>query len=139
MATTGLSWTGEFCLAMNDCGQYINEVGKGAVYDGSFNGTGTGEVYGDCNPFLDYLNYSDEFKEEMKMGARSYMDMSRSWFFWTWKTGANSTGLVPNPQWSYVAFCSHALSRPLLLIVACGLSVQISIGSSPRLDAHRLL
>lgn len=83
MATTGMSWTGEWCLATNDCGQYINAVGKGAVYDGSYNGTGTGTVHGSCVPFLDYENYTDEFKNEMKMMALSYMDMSRSWIFWS--------------------------------------------------------
>lgn len=122
MQTTGLSWTGEFCLAMNDCGQYINEVGKGAAYDGTLDGPdGNATVHGDCTPFLDYPNYTDDFKNEMKMAALSYMDMSRNWLFWSkhaslcwfrisnspatflaWKVGANSTGLVPNPQWSCV-------------------------------------
>lgn len=84
MQSTGLAWTGEFCLAMNDCGEYVNDVGKGSVYDGTLNGTDTGAtVYGDCRQFTDYENYSDEFKNEMKQAALAYMDMSRNWFFWS--------------------------------------------------------
>lgn len=36
MRNFGLTVSGEWCLAINDCGQYLNNVGNGARYDGTY-------------------------------------------------------------------------------------------------------
>lgn len=99
----GFVEAGEWSLATNDCGQYLNGVGLGAHFDGSYNTTSTPNErsYGSCETYTNVDNFSDEFKVQTKQMMTAYWDATRSWFFWTWKIGQNSTGQVPNPLWSY--------------------------------------
>lgn len=36
MRNFGLTVSGEWCLAINDCGEYLNNVGNGARYNGTY-------------------------------------------------------------------------------------------------------
>jgi len=94
----GFALGGEWSLATNDCGQYLNGVGLGARYDGSYEGS---TRVGSCDPFTDASRFSDAYKLQLRQLMRSYQDGIRNWFFWTWKVGPNALGIVPNPLWSY--------------------------------------
>lgn len=45
MQNFGLTVSGEWCLAINDCGQYLNNVGNGARYDGTYIAPGRSVSY----------------------------------------------------------------------------------------------
>ena len=100
MTAFGLSAAGEFSLATNDCGLYVNGVGLGTRYEGTY--PGTWPVIGSCDPWLDYQNWNDTTKENYKQLALSSMDALQNWFFWTWKIGSSSVfGKIMAPHWSY--------------------------------------
>jgi glucan 1,3-beta-glucosidase len=87
----GYTFTGEWCLAINDCGQWINGLGTGSHYGGNFNSTATTPV-GDCANYVNYKTFPDAFKTQLKQLTAMYMDHTRGSFFWSWRMGANSTG-----------------------------------------------
>ncbi|KAG8976102.1 hypothetical protein FRB90_009326, partial [Tulasnella sp. 427] len=76
---------GEFSLAVNDCGQWINGIGAGTRWEGTFGSQSDGDT-----------------KDNFKAFALRNLDALGHWFFWTWKIGASSvTGKVETPMWSY--------------------------------------
>ncbi|KAG8945354.1 hypothetical protein FRC04_000889 [Tulasnella sp. 424] len=96
----GVSVAGEFSLAINDCGLWINGVGAGTRWEGTFDG-GDGTV-GDCTPWTDYASWTQTTKDDFNSFALRNFDALQHWFFWTWKIGASSvTGKIENPMWSY--------------------------------------
>ncbi|TCD63289.1 hypothetical protein EIP91_005701 [Steccherinum ochraceum] len=96
----GLTVAGEFSLAINDCGLYVNGVGLGTRYEGTYQGSGP--AIGPCDPWTDYATWSDSMKADIQSFALSSMDALQNYFFWTWKIGNSSvTGKVESPQWSY--------------------------------------
>ncbi|PLW49293.1 hypothetical protein PCASD_02735 [Puccinia coronata f. sp. avenae] len=102
----GLSITGEFSLAINDCGLYVNNVGSGTRFEGTFptaaNPDGQYKRVGSCNQWLDDRLWTPEIKNAFADLAQTQQDVMRNSFFWTWKIG-NSTAQdhVPNPMWNY--------------------------------------
>lgn len=58
--------SGEWSLATNDCGKYLNGVNLGANYDGTYDSWGTGQTYGDCSGFTDVDQFSDEYKRQLR-------------------------------------------------------------------------
>lgn len=66
MTNFGLSISGEWSLAVNDCGEYLNNVGNGARFDGTYFATGsttpTFEAVGDCSSWNDWQAWDDTRK-----------------------------------------------------------------------------
>ncbi|GAA6019690.1 hypothetical protein JCM10207_009229 [Rhodosporidiobolus poonsookiae] len=104
----GLTMGGEWSLAVNDCGKWLNNVGNGARYDGTYyvpnNPTGPPpfEAVGSCDEWNDWQNWNQSTKDGLRLVAEGHMDALRHWFFWTWKTGFSETiGTIANPMWNY--------------------------------------
>ncbi|SNX87453.1 related to EXG1 - exo-beta-1,3-glucanase (I/II), major isoform [Melanopsichium pennsylvanicum] len=100
----GVAMGGEMSLAINDCGLFLNGVGAGSRYDGSYSGPVAGNYprMGSCQPFDDYENYSSEMKQGLRRFALTSMDSLQDFFFWTWKIGNSlRTGKPSAPMWSY--------------------------------------
>ncbi|CED85254.1 E [Phaffia rhodozyma] len=95
----GLANGGEFSFAPNDCGLNVNGVGLGTRWEGTY--PGFTQKYGDCSDWTDYTNWNATFKAEFKQFMLASMDSLQDYFFWTWKIGTLSTGVIPNPMWSY--------------------------------------
>ncbi|KAI5480349.1 glycoside hydrolase family 61 protein [Pseudohyphozyma bogoriensis] len=106
-ATFGVSVAGEWALAVNDCGKWLNNVGNGYRYNGTYYipGNTTAPEFagiGSCDPWNDYATFSNETKTSFQQVAQSHMDAFKHWFFWTWKTGySNDLGMIGNPLWNY--------------------------------------
>ncbi|KAL6304109.1 glycoside hydrolase [Sparassis latifolia] len=87
----GVTVSGEFSSAINDCGLWINGIG--------------GEPrYNNCTPWNDYRTWTDEMKTGVKQFTMAQMDAMHvaGYFFWTWKIGNSSTSGIPEaPMWSY--------------------------------------
>ena len=89
MAQFGFTYAGEWSLGINDCGRFLNGVGNGTRYEGTYNAGDPS--FGDCNNFDDASNFSDAFKTQLMDLARAEMDSFQNWFFWTWKIGVSTT------------------------------------------------
>jgi aryl-phospho-beta-D-glucosidase BglC (GH1 family) len=89
----GIVVGGEWSLAINDCGLWVNGVGTTPNY---------ATAYGSCADFDQWMNYNDTMKQGLYNYAVGQMDSLQNWFFWTWKIG-NSTvlGYPSAPQWHY--------------------------------------
>ena len=72
MTAFGMTHVGEFSLAINDCGQWVNGVNLGARYDGSFTASHFDKT-GDCAPYLNYPAYDDAWKAAMQQFALQSM------------------------------------------------------------------
>lgn len=118
MTNFGLSYSGEFSLAVNDCGVYLNNVGNGARFDGTYIAPGsttpTFEAVGDCTTWNDWPSWDQDRKEGLVQVAYAHMDATQNWFMWTWKIGNSiKTGFAPNPMWHMKRECID-LSRTIL-------------------------
>lgn len=105
--TFGLTIGGEWSLAINDCGKWLNNVGNGQRYDGTYYvpGNTTAPAFaavGSCDEWNNWEAWNSTVKSGLKLVASAHMDALRHWFFWTWKTGFSSTlGKIANPMWNY--------------------------------------
>lgn len=97
----GVTLAGEWSLAPNDCGLFLNGPFQGTRYDGTFSSKAFTKT-GDCGPFDDWETYSNSTKQTMYQGAIAAMSSFQNFFFWTWKIGDSlRTGKTVNPNWSY--------------------------------------
>ncbi|KAJ7777689.1 glycoside hydrolase family 5 protein [Mycena maculata] len=94
----GVTVAGEFSNGYNDCGLYLTGV----------NGTQT--YGGDCALWMDAAAWNATVKAGVMQFARASMDamqdrqarrLSGFMFFWTWKIGIATDGVVRAPLWSY--------------------------------------
>ncbi|CAE6463281.1 unnamed protein product [Rhizoctonia solani] len=100
---SGLGFTaaGEWSNAMNDCGLFVNGVGLGTRYEGTYAGF-QGQGAGDCSQWTDYQKWDDTTRAAVKQFNLASMDALQNWFFWTWHIGNSSaTGKIEAPFWSY--------------------------------------
>ena len=84
MGAFGMTVAGEFSLATNDCGLFVNGVGLGTRYEGTFAG-GPTTVTGNCSQWDNWEAWTDDTKNQLKEFALSSMDALQNWFFWNWK------------------------------------------------------
>ncbi|KAI0922151.1 hypothetical protein AcW2_006923 [Taiwanofungus camphoratus] len=87
----GLTITGEFSSAINDCGLWVK-------------GVNVNPSYSNCTPWNDWETWTDEMKGGIKNFTMASMDAMHvpGYFYWTWKIGNSSaTGKVESPFWSY--------------------------------------
>lgn len=73
MGAFGITAAGEFSNAINDCGTYVNGVGLGTRYEGTFPGW-TEPAVANCSTWLDYQNYDQPTKDGLKQFAMASMD-----------------------------------------------------------------
>lgn len=105
-------WTvcGEFAAALTDCTKWLNSVGFGARYDGSWvNGDQTSSYIGSCANNDDIAYWSDERKENTRRYVEAQLDafeMRVVWIIWCYKTESSLewdaqrlmfNGLFPQP------------------------------------------
>lgn len=100
LTSHGAYIAGEWSLALNDCGLYLNNVGQGARYEGNY--PGSTERFGSCQPWDDWANYNQTQKDNMRRFALAQMSSLRNFFFWTWHIGNSArTNDTVNPMWNY--------------------------------------
>ncbi|KAL5350415.1 hypothetical protein ACLOAV_003983 [Pseudogymnoascus australis] len=111
----GPTMVGEWSQADTDCTKYLNGVGNGARWTGTFSGTSTpycptGNSKCSCDlANADAGSYSKEYKLFLLTWAQAQMsafEKSWGWFYWTWKTESA-------PQWSYQAGLAGGFMPPL--------------------------
>ncbi|GAA5988457.1 hypothetical protein JCM10908_003576 [Rhodotorula pacifica] len=105
----GIPVSGEFSLAINDCGRFLNNVGEGNRLEGTFPNASHSQFppsapEGTCEYWERYDLWDDQMKSSLRDFARAQMDTFQNWFYWTWKTGKSTLhfpDLEANPLWSY--------------------------------------
>ncbi|KAJ7478039.1 glycoside hydrolase family 5 protein [Mycena galericulata] len=85
----GVTVAGEFSNGYNDCGLFLTGV------------NGTQSYGGDCSLWMDSSTWNATVKAGVKEFALASMDAMQDWFFWTWKIGNATDGVVRSPLWSY--------------------------------------
>lgn len=74
MTAFGLTTAGEFSNAINDCGLFVNGVGLGSRYDGTYVSGGPWPKVGDCDQWTDYQSWDQNMKDSTKQFALASMD-----------------------------------------------------------------
>jgi glucan 1,3-beta-glucosidase len=104
----GPTLVGEWSQADQDCALYLNGVGNGARWNGTFYGDSgysnpgcpSGDKSCDCPAAnADPSTFSDDYKTFLSTFAEAQMSAFENgwgWFYWTWKTESA-------PLWSYQA------------------------------------
>ncbi|CUM68000.1 uncharacterized protein PRCAT00005714001 [Priceomyces carsonii] len=81
------SIVGEFSGALTDCTKYINGVGKGARYNGTFQ---TDHAIGSCENHSNFSSWSDELKNNTKkfieVQMKTFEENANGWIYWCFKT-----------------------------------------------------
>ncbi|KAJ6160757.1 Exo-beta-1-3-glucanase [Penicillium chermesinum] len=100
----GPTMCGEWSQADTDCGEYLNEVGVGTRWEGTYGSETTAYCPtasdGTCSCDLataDLTTYSSAYKKWLQMYAEAQMstfETAMGWFYWTWRTESLA-------QWSY--------------------------------------
>ncbi len=72
MSNFGLTTAGEFSNAINDCGLYVNGVGLGTRYEGTF--AGSGSRIGSCDQWTNYKEWDATMKSQIMTFALASMD-----------------------------------------------------------------
>ncbi|KAJ9122334.1 hypothetical protein QFC22_001755 [Naganishia vaughanmartiniae] len=97
----GVTLMGEASVAWNDCGHWLNEVGKGSRYDGTYPGYEDKKI-GDCTVWNDDSQWNASVIAAYTDMMSGTQDSLFSWFFWTWKIGASTIYNHPvNTPWHY--------------------------------------
>lgn len=81
------SFVGEWTGAMTDCARYLNGVGVGARFDGTYPGS---TRVGDCSWRSDVGRWSEEYKADTRRYIEAQMEAferrSGGWIWWNFKT-----------------------------------------------------
>ncbi|KAJ3510567.1 hypothetical protein NLJ89_g4596 [Agrocybe chaxingu] len=85
----GVTLGGEWSNGFNDCGLFLTGVGGRQSYGG------------DCADWQDSSNWTPGTKAGLMRFTSATMDALRDFFFWTWKIGPSTRGIVESPLWSY--------------------------------------
>jgi len=90
--TFGIITSGEWSVAINDCGLFVDGVGATVAYAGAEG----------CDPWNNWESWNQTIKDDLKQFALATMDALQNWFFWTWKVDPSSVdNAVRAPFWSY--------------------------------------
>ncbi|KAG0275444.1 hypothetical protein BGZ95_008776 [Linnemannia exigua] len=95
----GPTMVGEFSAAVNDCATYLNGIGAGYRWDGTYNGAPPKSPSSTCTNENNAALYTPEYKKFLSnyfLAQIEAFEQGAGWFFWNFKTESN-------PLWSYFA------------------------------------
>ncbi|RKP08972.1 glycoside hydrolase superfamily, partial [Thamnocephalis sphaerospora] len=97
----GWTMVGEFSVATDDCALFLNGVGKGARWDGTYKGSTPAHPGATCQGRTDASKWAPEYISFLRQFGEKQMDAFEKgggfgWFYWNFKTEGGV-----NPQWDY--------------------------------------
>ncbi|EGG13121.1 family 5 glycoside hydrolase, partial [Melampsora larici-populina 98AG31] len=106
MDSFGLAIAGEWSLAVNDCGIFVNNVGSGSRFDGTYPSPSSPDPkipkIGDCSYWNDHRKWTKSSKDSFIELGKTTQDSLINSFFWTWKISHSILqDNPPNPMWNY--------------------------------------
>lgn len=78
------SIVGEFSGALTDCTKYINGVGRGSRWEGTFESSYNGSCIGHNDP--DHNLFKEDVMRFLEEQFYTYEEKGSGWIFWCWKT-----------------------------------------------------
>ncbi|KAF3916041.1 hypothetical protein ABW21_db0202278 [Orbilia brochopaga] len=99
---------GEWSAAMTDCARWLNGFGRGARYEGVYDGS---PRYGACSSQGTLSRMSYDQRQRLRMFIEAQIityerrPYSRGWIFWTWKTEPGHN----NDDWNMSALLSKSV------------------------------
>lgn len=115
----GFNFAGEYSLAINDCGLWLNNIGAGSRYDGTYPNATNPDLtrfpkIGSCDPWKDYRTWTADMKSHIADLVATSQDAMQNSFFWTWKVSRSilTPDLKPNPMWDYQLGLQQGWIRP---------------------------
>lgn len=101
---------GEWSAAITDCATWLNGVGVGARYDGSYynttNFSTADKPIGFCTSQQPIGNWTKQYKRQVRQFVEAqlaaYSTRTTGWIFWNWKTESA-------PEWDYIQLKQHDL------------------------------
>ncbi|KAF7977045.1 hypothetical protein HWV62_4814 [Athelia sp. TMB] len=84
----GVTIAGEMSAGFNDCGLYLE-------------GVNVPPITSNCGPWQSSAGWSAATKAGVMAFTLASMDALQDYFFWTWKVGNSTAGIVESPLWSY--------------------------------------
>ncbi|KAK9367058.1 glycoside hydrolase superfamily [Lipomyces kononenkoae] len=109
LATSLWTVVGEWSAALTDCTQWLNGVGRGARYDGTYSLNGGSSYVGSCRRRWDFSSWTAQEKANSRQYVEAQMDayeQGLGWIFWCWKTenaiewdfsSLLQKGIIPQP------------------------------------------
>lgn len=115
---------GEWSGAITDCAKWLNGLGLGARYDGSYYNntlfTTTDDMNGVCQSQKEISQWSEDYRilvrQFIEAQLATYESLTQGWIFWNWKTESapewdflklKEAGLFPIPFNNYTYFSSN--------------------------------
>ncbi|KAL6453791.1 LOW QUALITY PROTEIN: XOG1 Glucan 1 [Candida maltosa Xu316] len=77
---------GEWSAALTDCATWLNGVGRGARWEGAYDGS---QYFGSCQPYLQFETWPEDYKTNVRKYVEAQLDAfeyTGGWVFWSWKT-----------------------------------------------------
>ncbi|EOD43758.1 putative glycoside hydrolase family 5 protein [Neofusicoccum parvum UCRNP2] len=133
----GPTMCGEWSQADTDCTTYINNVGWGTRWEGTYNtgNSSTSVLTPTCptdnnpvcscdNALADPSDYSDTYKQfllDFALAQIYSFEQGWGWFYWTWKTekavqwsweSGMAAGILPQKAWDHSAFSCNTSDIP---------------------------
>ncbi|AET40316.1 glucan exo-1,3-beta-glucosidase Ecym_5578 [Eremothecium cymbalariae DBVPG len=105
------SIVGEWSGAITDCATWLNGLGIGARYDGTYYKTVNSSrehryILGACQSHKDISLWDREYKMQVRQFIEaqltSFSANSKGWIFWNWKTESA-------PEWDYLKLVTHGV------------------------------
>jgi len=96
-AEFGPTMVGEFSVAVNDCATYLNGIGSGNRWEGTWNGAPPKMPGANCASENNAATYTPEYKLFLKnffLAQAEAYEQGSGWTYWNFKTETN-------PLWSY--------------------------------------
>lgn len=98
---------GEWSAAITDCARWVNGIGVGSRYNGTYAvGSTQSEYIGNCtsqSPISEWpLEYKQHVRQFVEAQLASYSMNTQGWIFWNWKTESA-------PEWDYVKLRDNGL------------------------------
>ncbi|SCW01246.1 LAFE_0D08350g1_1 [Lachancea fermentati] len=122
---------GEWSGAITDCATWVNGVGVGVRYDGSyyhttrFNSSLATRPLGKCTSQLPIANWTEEYRVQVREFVEAqllaYSNATDGWIFWNWKTESApewdykqlaGAGLFPQPFDNYTFYFANGTRNP---------------------------
>ncbi|EDO15661.1 exoglucanase repeat family protein [Vanderwaltozyma polyspora DSM 70294] len=126
------AFVGEWSGAITDCATWLNGIGVGSRYDGTFSSNSSSSTFGrsttnnrTCTSQNPVSEWSNEYKIQVRQFIEAqlayYSTHTNGWIFWNWKTeGAaewdykelKKNGLFPHPFNKYKYFDKEGNIKP---------------------------
>lgn len=137
---------GEWSGAITDCAKWLNGLGLGARYDGSYYNnslfTTTYHMDGVCQSQKEISQWSNDYRVSVRQFIEAqlatYEAVTRGWIFWNWKTESapewdflklKEAGLFPTPFNNYTYFSVNGTIDKKFSSLLSESAYQASMGS----------